>query len=102
MKQVVYQTLAPSFYTMSLLRFVACGLLLLIPTTLMGAAVPIAVKVCTAEVARVGRSVGTLVCGEHGRGNRRVVHDRVSTDPVAGDAMLSYRLHSRRYAVMQI
>jgi len=32
----VYQDLHPSFYTFGLLRFLVCGLLLLVPTTLMG------------------------------------------------------------------
>ena len=58
--RVVYQTLAPSFYTLSLLRFVVCGLLLLIPTTLMGATLPVLAKHFVARTSHVGWNVGLL------------------------------------------
>ena len=58
--RLVYQTLAPSFYTLSLLRFVVCGLLLLVPTTLMGATLPVLAKHVVARASHLGRNVGLL------------------------------------------
>lgn len=49
-----------TFYVFSLIRFVVVFLLLLIPTTLMGATLPILSRAVTANFARAGRSVGGL------------------------------------------
>ncbi|MCH8992125.1 MAG: fused MFS/spermidine synthase, partial [Acidobacteria bacterium] len=49
-----------SFQSIHAVEFAVIFGLILVPTSLMGAAVPIAVKLCTVAVARVGRSVGTV------------------------------------------
>ena len=50
----------PSFYTFSLLRFVVVGLLLLPPTTCMGATLPILSRYLCASRKNLGREAGTL------------------------------------------
>jgi spermidine synthase len=56
----VYQGLNPSFYTFSLLRFVVCGIILLVPTTLMGATLPVLSKHFVQRQSHVGWNVGML------------------------------------------
>ncbi len=58
----VYQNLDPSFYTLSLLRFLVCGLILLVPTTLMGATLPVLSKYFVDRSGHLGWNVG-LLCG---------------------------------------
>ena len=49
-----------TFYLFSLVRFVIVFALLLVPTTLMGATLPVLSKAVTRELAHVGRWVGAL------------------------------------------
>ena len=56
----VYQGLNPSFYVFGLLRFVVCGTLLLVPTTLMGATLPVLSQYFVARKANLGWKVGLL------------------------------------------
>lgn len=49
-----------TFYVFSLVRFVVVFLLLLVPTTLMGATLPVLAKAVTREFAQVGRRIGGL------------------------------------------
>ena len=56
----VYQNLDPSFYTLSLLRFLVCGLILLVPTTLMGATLPVLSKYFVDRSGHLGWNVGLL------------------------------------------
>ncbi len=56
----VYQSMNPSFYTFSLLKFFVCGILLLAPTTLMGATLPVLSKHFVAKNTHVGWNVGLL------------------------------------------
>ncbi|MEQ8819583.1 MAG: fused MFS/spermidine synthase [Sumerlaeia bacterium] len=49
-----------TFFVFSLLRFALAGALLLVPTTLMGATLPVMSKAITADFERVGRRVGGL------------------------------------------
>lgn len=49
-----------TFYLFSLVRFVVVFVLLMIPTTLMGATLPILSKAVTEDLAKVGRRVGWL------------------------------------------
>jgi len=58
--RVVYQNIGASFYVFSLLRFVVCGLLLLVPTILMGATLPVLSKYFVANPSRLGGTVGLL------------------------------------------
>lgn len=41
-------------------EFVLCALLMIVPTTLMGATLPLVTKIATREIRRVGRTVGSL------------------------------------------
>ena len=50
----------PSFYTFSLLRFLIVGVLLLVPTTLMGASLPLLGRYVTRTHWELGRQAGTL------------------------------------------
>jgi len=50
----------PSFYTFSLLRFLLVGVLLLVPTTLMGASLPLLGRYVTRSHWELGRQAGTL------------------------------------------
>ena len=56
----VYQSINPSFYTFSLLRFFVCAIILLVPTTLMGATLPILSKYFVETPSDLGRNVGLL------------------------------------------
>jgi len=58
--RVVYQNFDPSWYAFGLLRFFVCGLLLLAPTILMGATLPVLSQYFAAGCARLGRTVGLL------------------------------------------
>src|SRR5690606_4735385 len=50
----------PSFYFFSLLRFVLIGGLLLIPTTLMGATLPVLSRAVVRDLQSLGHRVGGL------------------------------------------
>ena len=56
----VYQNLDPSFYTLSLLRFLVSGLILLVPTTLMGATLPVLSQYFVDRQGRLGWNVGLV------------------------------------------
>ena len=56
----VYQTQNESYSKASLCRFFICGAILLIPTALMGATLPVLSKYVSRERACIGRDVGTL------------------------------------------
>ena len=56
----VYQTQNESYSKASLCRFFICGVILLIPTALMGATLPVLSKYVSRERACIGRDVGTL------------------------------------------
>jgi len=58
--RIIYQGINPSFYTFGLLRFFVCGTLLLVPTTLMGATLPVLSQYFVAGPTNLGRSVGLL------------------------------------------
>jgi spermidine synthase len=58
--RIIYQGIHPSFYTFSLLRFVVCGIILLFPTTLMGATLPVLSKYFVERQSHVGWNVGML------------------------------------------
>ncbi len=58
--RLVYQGLNPSWYAFGLLRFFVCGLLLLVPTILMGATLPVLSQYFAADSARLGKTVGLL------------------------------------------
>lgn len=49
-----------SFYLYSLVRFVLVFLLLIVPTTLMGATLPLITKAVTTQFSHAGRSIGRL------------------------------------------
>ena len=52
--------LSDSYCTVSLARFLICFSLLLLPTTLMGATLPILAKPCVGARERVGKRIGYL------------------------------------------
>ncbi|MCH8967337.1 MAG: fused MFS/spermidine synthase, partial [Planctomycetes bacterium] len=56
----IYQNFHTSFYTFGLLRFLVCGLVLLIPTTLMGATLPVLSKYFVERQSRLGWTIGKL------------------------------------------
>ena len=56
----VYQTQTDSYSKASLYRFFICGVILLIPTSLMGATLPVLSKYVSNNRMFVGRDVGTL------------------------------------------
>ncbi len=56
----VYQTQRDSYFKASLYRFSICGIILLIPTSLMGATLPALSKYVSRDYVFVGRDVGTL------------------------------------------
>jgi len=56
----VYQTQTESYSKASLYRFLICGVILLIPTSLMGATLPVLSKYVSNNQMFVGRDVGTL------------------------------------------
>ena len=57
---IVYLLFLKLAYKMLLFEFLVCGVLMLIPTTLMGATFPIIVKMLTTNVQRIGHSTGRL------------------------------------------
>lgn len=58
--QMVYQNHADSYNQASLYRFLICGLILIIPTSCMGATLPILSKHVSKDSTFAGRDVGTL------------------------------------------
>jgi len=58
--RIVYQNIGTSFYIFILLRFVICGILLLVPTILMGATLPVLSKYFVANPSHIGGAVGLL------------------------------------------
>ncbi len=56
----IYQNIDPSFYAFSLLRFFVCGIILLVPTTLMGATLPVLSKYFVEKPLDLGWNVGML------------------------------------------
>ncbi len=58
--QWIYAQVGDSHMTASLYRFVVCGAILLIPTSLMGATLPVLGKFITRDERFIGRDVGTL------------------------------------------
>ena len=58
--EIIYQSLGESIVAMSLTQFLILGLLLLIPTTLMGATLPILVRFITSNLGDLSRSIGLL------------------------------------------
>lgn len=58
--QRIFDLLNASFFTIQFLEFGAIFLLLIIPTTLMGAAFPVALKLYTSDLRVVGRHTGAL------------------------------------------
>ncbi|MFQ6042063.1 MAG: fused MFS/spermidine synthase [Candidatus Poribacteria bacterium] len=57
---IVYLFFVKVAYNMLLFEFLVCGILMLIPTTLMGATFPIIVKMLTMNVQQIGYSTGRL------------------------------------------
>jgi len=57
---IVYLLFMKVAYKMLMFEFLVCGMLMLIPTTLMGATFPIIVKMLTANVQHIGHSTGRL------------------------------------------
>jgi spermidine synthase len=57
---VLYRELNPSFYVLSLLRFLLTFLVILVPTTMMGGTLPVLVRLLTATGALVGRTSALL------------------------------------------
>ncbi|MEW6686502.1 MAG: fused MFS/spermidine synthase, partial [Candidatus Edwardsbacteria bacterium] len=49
-----------SFYVFSLIRFLLCGLVLLVPTTLMGATLPVLSKAVVREYKNLAKNIGWL------------------------------------------
>ena len=58
--QPLWRTAGLSFFTLSLVRFVLAGLVLAIPTVLMGATLPVLSRVVARRAEAVGRDVGML------------------------------------------
>ena len=56
----IYQTQTESYSKASLYRFLVCGAILLVPTSLMGATLPVLSKYVSRERACIGQDVGTL------------------------------------------
>ena len=52
--------LSTSFYVFSLIRFLICFLLILLPTTLMGATLPVLIRFMVEARERVGKDIGYL------------------------------------------
>ncbi len=72
--QAIYLHSGESFTQASIFRFLVCGSILIIPTTLMGATLPVLSKFVSTDESFIGRDVGTLyslntfgaVCGALG------------------------------------
>lgn len=58
--QPLWRTAGLSFFTLSLVRFVLAGLVLAVPTVLMGATLPVLSRVVARRAEAVGRDVGML------------------------------------------
>lgn len=58
--RTLYQDFGHPFYLLSLMRFVLCGAILLFPTTLMGATLPILSKHLVGKMDRLGWDIGRL------------------------------------------
>jgi spermidine synthase len=56
----IYRNVSPSFYGFSLLRFLVCGIILLVPTTLMGATLPVISKYFVKRQAHLGWTVSKI------------------------------------------
>ena len=56
----IYQNINPSFYGFSLLRFLVCGIILLAPTSLMGATLPVISKYFVKRQAHLGWTVSKI------------------------------------------
>jgi len=56
----VYQTQTGSYTQASLYRFFICGVILILPTSLMGATLPVLSKYISQDSVFIGRDVGTL------------------------------------------
>lgn len=57
---MVYYLATNAKYSLLLYDFIACAILMLIPTILMGATFPIVVRIMTSETSFIGRSTGRL------------------------------------------
>ncbi|UCF78363.1 MAG: fused MFS/spermidine synthase [Candidatus Eiseniibacteriota bacterium] len=57
---VAFQKFSASFFTFTLLRFALCTMALILPTTLMGATLPVVVKFAVRKLPRLGSAVGSL------------------------------------------
>jgi len=72
--QAIYLHSGESFTQASIFRFMVCGTILIVPTTLMGATLPVLSKFISTDQSFIGRDVGTLyslntfgaVCGALG------------------------------------
>jgi spermidine synthase len=58
--QWVYLNLGDSYTQTSLVRFLVCGVLLVIPATFMGATLPVLSKLVSRDEGYIGKDVGTL------------------------------------------
>ena len=56
----LHRSLEPGFYTLSLIRFVLCFLVLLVPTTMMGGTLPVLGKLLLRSPKRLGQRAGLL------------------------------------------
>jgi spermidine synthase len=56
----VHRTFQTSFYLLSLVKFLLCLAVLIIPTTLMGGTLPVISKFFTHRMDKLGRSIGVL------------------------------------------
>ncbi len=56
----IYQDFHTSFYVFGLLRFLVCGFVLLIPTTMMGATLPVLSKYFVERQSQLGWTIGKL------------------------------------------
>ena len=58
--QWIYLNLGDSYTQTSLVRFLVCGVLLIIPATFMGATLPVLSKFVSSDESYIGKDVGTL------------------------------------------
>ena len=56
----VFRMTGGSFWSLQLMEFLLAALMMILPAILMGAAFPIAARICTPEIQRLGRSVGNV------------------------------------------
>ena len=54
------RSMGGSFYSMSLVRFLLCAVVILVPTTLMGATLPILSRYVIRRIDRLGGGVARL------------------------------------------